>query len=213
MAGRTKPKRLTRAENREVRRDSLIEAAERVIAEHDLPGTTVERICEEAGVSHGLLGHYFASKDDLLLVICERAFESDLARKAEIAADTTRSAVERLHELASSTFAPPVYGAERVAVWQAFLNASRSTALFREAIGRGAAGYRNIFEEGFARAAQEQGITLDPPRAALGLIALIDGFWTGISTGKDNATPEDAIALCRLYIDACLEHARPHPAR
>lgn len=212
MAGPKKARRLTRAENRELRRDSLIAAAERVIAAQDLPGTTVERICEEAGVSHGLLGHYFTSKDDLLLVVCERAFEGDLARKAEIAADTSISAVARLHELAVSTFDPPVYGTERVAVWQAFLNACRSTALFREAIWRGAAGYRSIFEEGFARAAEELGITIDAPRAALGLIALIDGFWTGLSTGKDNATDKDAIALCHLYIDACLDHARPAPA-
>lgn len=217
MAGHTRARRLTREENREQRRDSLIEAAERVIAARDLWGTTVERICEEAGVSHGLLGHYFASKDELLLLVCERAFEGDLARKAEIAADTGRSAVERLHEIAASTFTPPIYSAESAAIWQAFLNASRSAQLFRDAIRRGAAGYRAVFRTGFAEAAEELGIEIDATRAALGLIALIDGFWTGLSTGKDDATPEDAITISRLYIDSCLDYgrsrasAKPHP--
>ncbi|MEQ9487943.1 MAG: TetR family transcriptional regulator C-terminal domain-containing protein [Alphaproteobacteria bacterium] len=204
MVEKSKPRRLNREENRKQRRDSLIEAAERVIATQDLWGTTVERICDEAGVSHGLLGHYFNSKDDLLLLVCERVFKEDLARKNEIAADITLSAVNRLYEISASNFKSPVYNAERVAVWQAFLNASRSARLFRDAIQRGATEYRTVFQNSFNEAAKELGIKIDSKRAALGLIAMVDGFWTGLSTNKDNITPEIAIKISHSYIDACL---------
>jgi len=203
-----KARRLTRAQNRNFRRESLIEAAARVIARHDLPGATVERICEEAGVSHGLLGHYFDSKEALLLVVCKGTFEGDLAIKRAIAADMSRSPLDRLLAMVESTFLSPVYSPEGVAVWQAFLNASRSQETFRSAILDGAAGYREVFGSGLAAAADEVGVIINVERVALGLIALIDGFWTGLSTGKDNATPQDAVAVCSTYLRACL-----HPDR
>jgi AcrR family transcriptional regulator len=53
----------------EERRRLLLEAAVRVFARSGYHGARVSDIAEEAGVAHGLLYHYFASKEDVLQTI------------------------------------------------------------------------------------------------------------------------------------------------
>jgi TetR/AcrR family fatty acid metabolism transcriptional regulator len=51
------------------KRKLILDAAIRVFAEHGYHGARVGDIAEDAGVAHGLLYHYFASKDDVLQTI------------------------------------------------------------------------------------------------------------------------------------------------
>jgi TetR/AcrR family transcriptional regulator, fatty acid metabolism regulator protein len=51
------------------KRTLILDAAIRVFAEHGYHGARVGDIAEDAGVAHGLLYHYFASKDDVLRTI------------------------------------------------------------------------------------------------------------------------------------------------
>ncbi len=53
----------------EDKRKLILDAAIRVFAEHGYHGSRVGDIAEDAGVAHGLLYHYFASKDDVLRTI------------------------------------------------------------------------------------------------------------------------------------------------
>jgi TetR/AcrR family transcriptional repressor of bet genes len=59
------------------RRRNLIDAAISNIAEYGYDSVTVATICEEAGFSRGLIGHYFDGKDGLLLEAV-RSVASDL---------------------------------------------------------------------------------------------------------------------------------------
>jgi AcrR family transcriptional regulator len=49
------------------RRTEIVQAAGRLIARHGLMAATVRGIAAEAGYSSGVIDHYFADKDDLLL--------------------------------------------------------------------------------------------------------------------------------------------------
>jgi TetR/AcrR family transcriptional regulator, fatty acid metabolism regulator protein len=51
------------------KRTRILEAAVRVFAERGYHASRVGDIAEDAGVAHGLLYHYFASKDDVLKTI------------------------------------------------------------------------------------------------------------------------------------------------
>jgi AcrR family transcriptional regulator len=51
------------------KRKLILDAAIRVFAERGYHGSRVGDIAEDAGVAHGLLYHYFASKDDVLRTI------------------------------------------------------------------------------------------------------------------------------------------------
>jgi len=51
------------------KRKLILDAAIRVFADHGYHGARVADIAADAGVAHGLLYHYFASKDDVLRTI------------------------------------------------------------------------------------------------------------------------------------------------
>jgi AcrR family transcriptional regulator len=51
------------------KRKQILDAAVRVFADHGFHGSRVGDIARDAGVAHGLLYHYFASKDDVLRTI------------------------------------------------------------------------------------------------------------------------------------------------
>ena len=53
----------------EDKRTRILDAAIRVFAQHGYHEARVGDIAEDAGVAHGLLYHYFASKDDVLRTI------------------------------------------------------------------------------------------------------------------------------------------------
>jgi TetR/AcrR family transcriptional regulator, fatty acid metabolism regulator protein len=62
------------------KRTRILEAAIRVFAEHGYHGARVGDIAEDAGVAHGLLYHYFASKDDVLRTIFVENWGALIAR-------------------------------------------------------------------------------------------------------------------------------------
>ena len=51
------------------KRKRILDAAIRVFAEHGYHGSRVGDIAEDAGVAHGLLYHYFSSKEEVLQTI------------------------------------------------------------------------------------------------------------------------------------------------
>ncbi len=194
----------TRDENREHRRRSLIAGALHAVAWHDLDGATVDVICEHAGVSRGLISHYFDGKEDLLVEACVTCTDRSVEIKQAIADDTSRTAEERLVALATSTFTQPIYNLDDMAAWQAFTNASRSRPRFAKAIEANGRALREIFTPLFAQAAADRGVTVDADGAAFGLTALLDGLWASLATEKDRAEPKDAVTACRRFIHGCL---------
>jgi TetR/AcrR family transcriptional repressor of bet genes len=50
-----------------IRREQICRAAATVIAREGFAGTTMRVVAEEAGVSTGMLNHYFANRQDLLM--------------------------------------------------------------------------------------------------------------------------------------------------
>jgi len=58
-----------RSTAQEERRAAILRAAVRVFAQRGYHGARVGDIAEEAGVAHGLLYHYFASKEEVLATI------------------------------------------------------------------------------------------------------------------------------------------------
>lgn len=69
-----------RATVAEEKRRLILDAASRVFARKGFHASRVGDIAEEAGVAHGLLYHYFASKDDVLDTIFREHWEQVLER-------------------------------------------------------------------------------------------------------------------------------------
>ena len=69
----------------EDRRRQILDAAVRVFARSGYHGSRVGDIATEAGVAHGLLYHYFASKDEVLETVFRDNFGELLDRFRAVA--------------------------------------------------------------------------------------------------------------------------------
>jgi AcrR family transcriptional regulator len=56
-------------------RELVLDAAERVMAEHGFEAATLDRVVTEAGIPMSSVYHYFGSKDRILLAVMERGAE------------------------------------------------------------------------------------------------------------------------------------------
>ena len=68
-------------DNRELleqRRSEILEAALKVFARRGLAGTRVGDIAAAAGLSHGLIYHYFRSKDEIFTELVKIAYQVSL---------------------------------------------------------------------------------------------------------------------------------------
>ena len=59
-------------------KDKLLDAAQRLMLAKGFPATTVDGICQEAGLTKGSFFHYFESKDDLGKAVLDRYAERGL---------------------------------------------------------------------------------------------------------------------------------------
>jgi AcrR family transcriptional regulator len=64
--------------------ETLLDAAERLLAEVGYAGITTRRLAEEAGINHGLVHYYFGSNENLLVRALERFTARLIARQREL---------------------------------------------------------------------------------------------------------------------------------
>src|SRR5262245_13995551 len=109
----------------EERRGNLINGAIRSIAAHGYDAVTVATICNEAGFSRGLIGHYFTGKDELLLAAV-RTVANELGAAIRRGVDAAGSdPAARLHGLIDASFTAPGFTPEKVAVWVALTGTAK----------------------------------------------------------------------------------------
>jgi TetR/AcrR family transcriptional regulator, fatty acid metabolism regulator protein len=89
-----------RSEGVEDKRQQLLGAAVRVFARKGFHASRVGDIAEEAGVAHGLLYHYFKSKDDVLDAVFHENWNMLLLRIASVE-ETDEPAVDQLRHVAA----------------------------------------------------------------------------------------------------------------
>jgi TetR/AcrR family transcriptional regulator, fatty acid metabolism regulator protein len=81
------------------KRKQILDAEVRVLAEHGYHGSRVGDIAEDAGVAHGLLYHYFSSKEEVLRTVFVENWGELLARFRAVEA-TDEPAAEKLEGIA-----------------------------------------------------------------------------------------------------------------
>jgi len=81
------------------KRTRILDAAIRVFAEHGYHGSRIADIAADAGVAHGLLYHYFASKEDVLKTIFVENW-GQLLKRFKAVEETDEPADEKLAGIA-----------------------------------------------------------------------------------------------------------------
>ncbi|TCM22174.1 TetR family transcriptional regulator [Novosphingobium sp. PhB165] len=188
------------------RRQSLIEATARCLAVHGVGGTSVRSICGMAGVSPGLLRHYFGGVSDAIAE-AYRWTGNRVARALEEAvAEAGEEPRARLLAYLAASFRPPIADPELLATWLAFWamtpQDSGIAALHEEIYGEFRIGMDALIR------ACRPGMA-DTRLIGVGLTALIDGLWLELSLGKAPFTPEEATGLVEAWLDALLGVSAP----
>ena len=84
----------------ESRREELVAAAVRAFARNGYHGCRISDIAEEAGVSHGLVYHYFSSKEEILETIFRENWGVVAVAIGQIA-ETDGSAIDEVRKIVS----------------------------------------------------------------------------------------------------------------
>ncbi len=180
----------------EERRRSLISATVDAIHESGFSHITMAQIARRAGVSGGLVHHYFGSKDQLLaatmrhlLTELGRAIADGLAK-----AETPR---ERISAIIAGNFAPDQFNPAIIAAWLAFYVQSRTTEsnnrLLRIYAKRLASNLTHNLRAFMPRE--------DALRVAEGTSSMIDGVWIRQALSDARPDREAAIAMVEDYVE------------
>jgi AcrR family transcriptional regulator len=103
-----------------IRRQQICSAAAAVIAREGFAGTTMRMVADEAGVSTGMLNHYFANRAELLTQTLVDVSERS-QRRYEHAIEGLPPGVERLEALLDSVLAEDP---ESIETWHVWINAT-----------------------------------------------------------------------------------------
>ena len=180
----------------DLRRRQLIDATFVTVQRHGLAETTMQRVAREAGLSAGMIHHYFADKNALLAATM-RALLAELRGDvvARLAAAATPEA--RVRAVLAACFAPEQFRPALVAAWLAFWAQSAHSpelARLRRLYDRRT---RSNLLEPLARLLPRP----EAEAAATTLAAMIDGFWLKAGAADGGAAPGDALARVEAYLD------------
>lgn len=196
----TAPRKLTRVDQVAERRQSLLDAALKVIAAQGLIGVTISKIAEEAGCSYGVVSFHFNSKDGIVLAALDYiAEEYESVLQEAVRANPTPAG--RLRAMVDSDFDPRVVNERRVAVWASFWAEAVRVPSYRARCAELKARYNQTATADLAALAAERRVTLDANEVARTLNAMIDGFWINILvTGDPTPGVRAAHAACLTYL-------------
>lgn len=180
-----------------VRRTQLIEAAIGSLHDHGYADTTVARIAARAGVSPGIVHHYFKGKDDLLFATM-RHLLSDLRAETAAKLAVAETPRARLSAIIEANFAPVQYSPQVMTAWLALYGAARHSADLSRLLRIYHARLHSNLKQALAHLHQPS----NADQLAMGIAALIDGVWLRAALTDDTANRKAAIALVENYIDS-----------
>lgn len=194
------------------RRRDLIEAAIRDIARNGYATVTVASICAEAGFSRGLIGHYFANKEELLLEAV-KTVATELGSAIRDAANAAKpDPAQMLHALIHASFTPPGLTDEKIAVWVSLASSARWSEQLAKIYREIWVDYRSGVGRLFARAAEARGIAINASHVALAFSQLVEGLWIGLAANRSSINANDAEHCCHHYVDLILDAKTQSPA-
>lgn len=168
-------RRKFRREGEERRRDALISAALDLIAEGGPGAATVRAIADRAGVTPGLIRHYFSSKEELTREAYRALMErmnSDNAAVLDRAADPRA----QLAAFVAAALRPPVMDAARMGLWAGFIHQVRRDADMAAVHAETYLAYRDRLQALIA-ALPGTGDAARQRALAIACNGVIDGLW------------------------------------
>jgi AcrR family transcriptional regulator len=177
-----------------------------VLAERGAAGASVRTICVEAGVSPGLLRHYFDGIDALILATYAWTGERVQAALAEAVERAGADPHARLLAYVTASFRAPIADPELLATWIAFWSLVKTQPAMERLHAEIYGGYRHELESLLIAC----GVSANEARpAAIALAALVDGLWLELCLAPQAFSAEEAGAIAERWIGTTLAHLPP----
>jgi TetR/AcrR family transcriptional repressor of bet genes len=192
------------------RREQLIQATIRCVANHGLADTTVATVAQEAGLSQGIVNLHFRSKEGLLTETLR--YLADEYRNAcrEAAAAGQISPAAGLQAMVDLDFRRNICARDKLAVWFAFWGERKFRPTYRRICAERDKSYDDMVRVMCARLCEQGDYPdVEPALVADGLSALTDGLWLDLLVRPDTMSRDLARRITMAYLaDAFPRHFR-----
>lgn len=182
-----------------VRRQDLLAVTIRCLATLGAKATTGREICRQAGVSHGLLRHYFSNPANLLLETYQELCDHFIARFEDALAESPDDPWDALDRFFAVHFDADWEGTDVLGAWMAFWSLVRNNDEFAAVSADYNRRLRAILEPALERLPVSERAA-KPADAIPVLSAVMDGFWLDYCLDPSRLPRERALALWRLTI-------------
>ncbi|MBW4331626.1 betaine-aldehyde dehydrogenase [Stakelama sp. CBK3Z-3] len=187
----------------------LIEMTIDSLAEVGFSGTTLAEIAGRAGVSAGLVAHYFKDKNGLLEAAF-RALVFELSESVRMRLRAAEGPRERVQAIIDANLSAKELDPRTSTVWLAFWG----QALQIPTLGRIQRVYQRRMISNLSHALRELDTTQEATRLAPMIAAMIDGIWLrGALSRWQETDPESAREMLTLFVDDYLLHTPARPER
>lgn len=196
-------RRLYRRESEESRRTALIAATQELVAEGGPEAATVRAIAERAGVTPGLIRHYFQSKDELTRAAYRALMDGMTAKGSDAIEGVGAGPEERLAAFIAASLRPPVLDAGAVVLWAGYMHKVRSDPDLMAVHEASYLAYRDTLQ----RLIDTLPRVVKPGQTraeAIACNALIDGLWVEGSLLPGTFDPGEVIVIGLSAVSAIL---------
>jgi TetR/AcrR family transcriptional regulator, transcriptional repressor of bet genes len=209
---KTKRRRPVKASRRtaapEERRQQLIEATIRCVANRGLAQTTIATVAREAGLSQGIINLHFRSKDRLLIETLRYLADEYRSACREAAAEAAASPVAGLQAMVDLDFQRNICTRDKLAVWFAFWGERRFRPTYRRICAARDKSYEDMVRVQCGKLCEQGDYPeVDPALVADGLSALTDGLWLDLLVRPESMSRDLARRITMSYLaDAFPRH-------
>jgi AcrR family transcriptional regulator len=183
------------------KRRQLLDAAVRVFARKGYHASRVGDIAEEAGVAHGLLYHYFTSKDEVLEAVFHENW-SLLQQRIASVEETDEPAVDQLRHIAAIVLRTWLHLPDVVTVVIREFGRSPELAERIDELAQPIDAIRRTIERGIERG--EFRSDIDPRFAATVVYGSVDELLTGWVLGRLPSSEDDVAAAEKALLEVSL---------
>lgn len=187
-----------------IRRKQLVDAAIAVIHTEGFGNATVARIARKAGISTGMVHHYFHDKDDLLFATM-RHLLAELRADAAARLARTPDPEQRIGAIIDACFGDSQFDEQVFSAWLALYGNARQSPRLMNILSLYHRRLRSSLLHDLRRLVAEE----EALRLADGIGAMIDGLWLRYALTGKPAHPDIPRALTRDYLAASLKRAFP----
>lgn len=188
------------------KREVFIHAAINCIADHGYAETTVRKISKYAGVTPGLLIHYFDGKEALIAEAYQYLSTYILDSYGEKTGVINEDPVEFLRVFFTARIESETLSPRLLKIWLTFwsmtLNRSNMKHIHQGIYERALGDMIDMLEKAY----EAQGLETDPKkirRVAIGILAIFDGLWLEWSLDQTVFSAEEAYEIVIEFVEGC----------